>query len=386
MDRLARLRLSLERLFPERHLYVRSGGQIRGFVLSTSRQATAAAVAGMLALWLGLSSVVLLAGMLHLSSGDQAALKVRAYYERLIADRQARLNSAVAELSQNSGSVQDLAQAIEQRHQALQLLLEPLRGEQGAARKLAPLMAPRAASPLDRVRFVRMDQERLLDQAEVFARTRADRLRLALKLAGLDAGALVSQASGGLGGPLIEGKDPKALAAVLDVDEGFATRVQHAASSLGEMRVLSSALERVPLAAPTASAERSSGFGVRVDPFTGRPAFHSGLDFAGGLSTPVYSTGPGVVSFTGVRTGYGNTVEIDHGGGFKTRYAHLQAIGVGVGQRVALGQRIGAMGSTGRSTGPHLHYEVWADGRPQNPDRFLRAGDYARYAAADPVG
>ncbi len=165
---------------------------------------------------------------------------------------------------------------------------------------------------------------------------------------------------------------------MLDVDEGFAGRIQHAAASLGEMRVLSAALEKAPLAAPTASAARSSGFGVRFDPFTGRPAFHSGLDFAGGLSTPIFSTGPGVISFTGVRTGYGNTIEIDHGGGFKTRYAHLQAIAVGVGQRVAVGQRIGAMGSTGRSTGPHLHYEIWVDGRPQNPDRFLRAGEYVQ--------
>ena len=378
MDRLARLRRSLELLFPERHLYVRSGGQIRGFVLSTSKQATAASIAALLAIWLGLSSASMFAGMLQLSSGDQAALKVRAYYERLIADRQARLNSAVAELSQNSGSVQDLAQTIEQRHQALSLLLEPLRGEQGAAKALAPLKAPQAASAMDRVRFVRMDQERLLDQAESFAKSRADRLRLALKLAGLDAGALVSRASGGLGGPLIEGKDPKALAAVLDVDTGFATRIQHAASTLGEMQVLSAALSKVPLAVPTASAQRSSGFGVRFDPFTGRPAFHSGLDFAGGFSTPIFSTGPGVVAFTGVRTGYGNTIEIDHGGGFKTRYAHLQAIAVGVGQRVAVGQRIGAMGSTGRSTGPHLHYEIWVDGKPQNPDRFLRAGEYVQ--------
>ena len=378
MDRLAKLRLSLERLFPERHLYVRSGGQIRGFVLSTNKQAMAAATVAFLALWLGLSSAAALSGALSLGAGDQAALRIRAYYERLIADRQARLNSAVAELSQNSGSVQDLAQAIEQRHQALSLLLAPLRGEQGAAAQLAPLKAPQAASAVDRVRFVRMDQERLLDQAETFAKSRADRLRLALKLAGLDPGALMSRASGGLGGPLIEGKDPKALAAVLDVDEGFAGRIQHAAASLGEMRVLSTALEKVPLAAPTASAARSSGFGVRFDPFTGRPAFHSGLDFAGGLSTPIFSTGPGVISFTGVRTGYGNTIEIDHGGGFKTRYAHLQAIAVGVGQRVAVGQRIGAMGSTGRSTGPHLHYEIWVDGRPQNPDRFLRAGEYVQ--------
>ena len=378
MDRLAKLRLSLERLFPERHLYVRSGGQIRGFVLSTSKQATVASAVALLALWLGLSSAAALSGMFSLGSGDQAALKVRNYYERLIADRQARLNSAVAELSQNSGSVDDLAKAIEQRHQALSLLLEPLRGEQGAAAQLQPLRAPASASPTDRVRFVSMDQERLLDQAERFAKSRADRLRLALRLAGLDPGALIAHAAGGLGGPLIDGKDPKALAAVLDVDEGFAGRIQHTAASLDEMRTLSSAAEKIPLAVPTRNTARSSGFGVRFDPFTGRPAFHSGLDFAGAFSTPIYATAPGVISFTGVRTGYGNTIEIDHGGGFKTRYAHLQAIAVGVGQRVAVGQRIGAMGSTGRSTGPHLHYEIWVDGKPQNPDRFLRAGEYVQ--------
>ena len=378
MDRLARLRLSLERLFPERHLYVRSGGQIRGFALSTSKQATGAAIVAMLALWLGVSSAAALSGMFSLGSGDQAALKVRAYYERLIADRQARLNSAVAELSQNSGSVQDLAQAIEQRHQALALLLEPLRGEQGALGQIQPMKAPQTDSPMDRVRFVSMDQDRMLGQAEAFAKSRADRLRLALRLAGLDPGALLAHSAGGLGGPLIDGKDPKALAAVLDVDEGFAGRIQHTAASLDDMRTLSEAARKAPLAAPTRNTSRSSGFGVRFDPFTGHPAFHSGLDFAGAFSTPIMATAPGVVSFTGVRTGYGNTIEIDHGGGFKTRYAHLQAIAVGVGQRVAVGQRIGAMGSTGRSTGPHLHYEIWVDGKAQNPDRFLRAGEYVQ--------
>ena len=90
------------------------------------------------------------------------------------------------------------------------------------------------------------------------------------------------------------------------------------------------------------------------------------------------ATAPGVVSFTGERSGYGNTVEIDHGHGFKTRYAHLESIFVKVGQQVALGQKLGAMGSTGRSTGPHLHYEVWVDGRAQNPMRFLKAGDYVQ--------
>jgi murein DD-endopeptidase MepM/ murein hydrolase activator NlpD len=161
---------------------------------------------------------------------------------------------------------------------------------------------------------------------------------------------------------------------VLDVDEDFAVRIQRASSNMSDMRSLSAAARKLPLARPTDTG-KSSGFGMRFDPFTGRPAFHSGLDFGGGMFTPIHATAPGIVSFTGVRSGYGNTIEIDHGGGFKTRYAHLSSIGVSPGQRVAVGQRIGGMGSTGRSTGPHLHYEVWVNGRAQNPDRFVRAGE-----------
>jgi murein DD-endopeptidase MepM/ murein hydrolase activator NlpD len=358
-------------------LYVRSGGEIRGFVLTTSQQAAGAAVVCLAAVWIGVSSAAML--MLSSGAGNEEALKRQAYLERVIADRSARLNNAMAQLSDTSGSLDDLAQSIEKRHRALALLVAPLRGQPGATLAVAPLKAPGAASPLDRVRFIRMDQERLIAQAETYAKNRADRLRLALRLAGLDP-AHVSRADGGFGGPLIESQDPKALAAVLDVDEAFARRVQNASASLDEMRGLSEAVGKVPLSVPTSRAERSSGFGARFDPFTGRPAFHPGLDFAGGFSTPIYATAPGEVSFTGVRSGYGNTIEIDHGSGFKTRYAHLQAIAVSAGQKVAVGQRIGAMGSTGRSTGPHLHYEVWVDGKPQNPDRFLKAGEYVQQA------
>jgi murein DD-endopeptidase MepM/ murein hydrolase activator NlpD len=380
MDRLARLRLSLERLFPERHLYVRSGGgEVHGYVLTTGKQAMAACFACVLALWLGVGSAAMVSNLFSLSDGEQAALRTRAYYERLIADRQARLNSAVAALGQGAGSLSDIARSVEERHRALALLLAPLKGQPRAGAALLPIRTPDGASPADRVRLVSLDQDRMLDEAETFAKSRADRLRLALRLAGLDPVPLAIH-SQSLGGPLIDGKDPKALAAVLDVDEDFATRVQHAAASLDEMRGLDQAAQEVPLATPTSHAPRSSGFGVRLDPFTGRPAFHSGLDFAGSLWTPVFATAPGVISFTGVRNGYGNTVEIDHGRGFKTRYAHLEAISVQVGQEVAVGQRIGAIGSTGRSTGPHLHYEIWVNGRPQNPDRFLRAGDYVQQA------
>ena len=220
--------------------------------------------------------------------------------------------------------------------------------------------------------------DRLIAQAENFARTRAERLKVALRLAGLNPASYARGDESSLGGPLIDARDPRALAAILDVDEDFARRIQRASNDMSSLRAMNAAVGKLPLATPTASGARSSGFGVRFDPFTHLPAYHSGQDFSGPARTPILATGPGVVSFTGVRSGYGNVVEIDHGGGFKTRYAHLSSILVRPGERVAIGARIGGMGSTGRSTGPHLHYEVWVNGRAQNPDRFLKAGQYVQ--------
>jgi murein DD-endopeptidase MepM/ murein hydrolase activator NlpD len=379
MTRLARLRRSLEELFPERHLYIRSGGEMKGFVLTPGKQMAAAAGVAALALWTGVTTAAMVVNLLALSASDREMARTEAKYQRWIADRQARLNSAVAQLNASEGSIGQVVASVEKRHAALALLLTDLKGSPGAAQALTPaidraLAIPNAA-PLRRVELVRLSQEKLLEAADSYAKSRAERLRLAFRMAGLTPSAFTPK-SADLGGPLIEGKDPRVLAAVLDVDEDFAERIGKTAQGLSEARALDSAAERLPFARPTADTPKSSGFGVRFDPFTRRPAFHSGLDFAGGFMTPVMSTGPGVVSFTGVRAGYGNTVEIDHGRGLKTRYAHLQTIAVRAGERVAVGQRIGGMGSTGRSTGPHLHYEVWVNGRAQNPDRFVRAGEY----------
>jgi murein DD-endopeptidase MepM/ murein hydrolase activator NlpD len=355
---------------------------MRGVVLSTGKQLAGAGLIAAAALWMGICTAAMMVNAMALSASDQEVARTAAKYERWIADRQARLNSAVAQLNATNGSIDELAAAVEKRHAALAMLMGDFKDVPGAAAALAP-MKPRLASnesPIDRVRAIRMDQDRLIDVAEGFSKTRAERLRIAIRLAGLSPEGISSSGGNGLGGPLIEAKDPRALAAILDVDEDFALRIHNAANDLSDMRVLGAAAERLPFAHPTSVAAESSSFGVRFDPFTGRPAFHAGLDFPGAFSTPIYSTAPGIVSFTGVRSGYGNTIEVDHGGGFKTRYAHLQAIGVAVGQRVSVGQRIGAMGSTGRSTGPHLHYEVWVDGRPQNPNRFLKAGEYVQQA------
>jgi murein DD-endopeptidase MepM/ murein hydrolase activator NlpD len=133
----------------------------------------------------------------------------------------------------------------------------------------------------------------------------------------------------------------------------------------------------VPLAMPvssTAGFDKSSGFGARIDPFTGRYAFHPGIDFAGPWGSVVHATAPGTVVFAGNRGGYGNMVEIDHGYGIHTRYGHLSAITVRVGARIGKGAGLGRVGSTGRSTGPHVHYEVWYDDVVKNPNNFIEAG------------
>lgn len=118
---------------------------------------------------------------------------------------------------------------------------------------------------------------------------------------------------------------------------------------------------------PISSGWLSSYYGIRKDPFNGLPAMHKGLDFAGKEGEPVLSTGAGIITWSGSRYGYGELVEIDHGGGLVTRYGHNKKVNVKIGDVVTKGQSIAVMGSTGRSTGPHVHYEVILKGKPQDP-------------------
>ncbi|HFC97218.1 MAG TPA: hypothetical protein ENJ40_02005 [Thermosulfurimonas dismutans] len=131
-------------------------------------------------------------------------------------------------------------------------------------------------------------------------------------------------------------------------------------------------LSRVPIGSPCRGCYLSSGFGRRKDPFTGKPAFHTGVDLVGYSGTPIRSTADGKVIYAGWHGGYGRVVVIRHGYGYSTLYGHLKKIVVRAGQRVKRGQVIGYLGNTGRSTGPHLHYEVRRYGRYLNPYRFIR--------------
>mgnify|MGYP003576293760 CR=1 FL=1 len=146
----------------------------------------------------------------------------------------------------------------------------------------------------------------------------------------------------------------------------------------GQLSVLESLLfdqklerDAMPSRAPVVSSYITSGYGYRADPFGGGGQYHKGIDFDANTGDPVMAVGDGVVSFSGVRSGYGNVVEVDHGNGFVTRYAHNSRNSVQVGDLVRAGQQVAKAGSTGRSTGAHVHLEVWENGQVRNPRQFL---------------
>jgi murein DD-endopeptidase MepM/ murein hydrolase activator NlpD len=133
----------------------------------------------------------------------------------------------------------------------------------------------------------------------------------------------------------------------------------------------------IPSAEPVHGTNFTSGYGVRSDPFKGRAAMHAGIDLAGPIGTPIYATADGIVQRSEYNNGgYGNLVELDHGHGIQTRYGHLSKSMVAAGQKVKRGDLIALMGSTGRSTGSHLHYEVRIDGKAVNPVPFLQSTSY----------
>ena len=153
------------------------------------------------------------------------------------------------------------------------------------------------------------------------------------------------------------------------------------ALSAEKIAALRNLFKAVPIAAPLESYDIGSPFGARGDPINGHSAFHTGVDLLAPYMTPVYATAAGVVSYSGYRDDYGKVVEIDHGNGLSTRYAHLHRQTVSVGQHVSAHTQIGFLGSTGRATGPHVHYEVLVNGEPQDPAKFMALSHVVTAAA-----
>lgn len=225
----------------------------------------------------------------------------------------------------------------------------------------------RLNASLDRVETRQMAT---LNAVEESFDVKAKKMRRILADLGLDMGKVAPPPAKGraTGGPFVPANG--ALAA-----GEFDRQLYRISLARGQVERLTRTLGAVPLRRPLhGPVETTSGFGVRLDPFLRSPAMHTGLDFRGDTGDPIRATATGTVAHTGWNGGYGKMVEIDHGNGFTTRYAHLSAVEVKAGQSVRIGQIVGRLGSTGRSTGPHLHYETRVDGDPVDPQKFLRAG------------
>ncbi|MDX1573308.1 MAG: M23 family metallopeptidase [Methylophaga sp.] len=158
---------------------------------------------------------------------------------------------------------------------------------------------------------------------------------------------------------------------IASLNEEFASQ-QDTLAALQEYLLTSDSITgAIPTGRPVKDGWISSFYGYRVDPFNGKKVFHDGIDIAGKTGTTVHNVADGIVSWAGVKGGYGGLVEIDHGNGYMTRYAHNKTLKVKTGDRVAKGDVLALMGSTGRSTGPHVHFEILKDGKSVNPYNYI---------------
>lgn len=230
-------------------------------------------------------------------------------------------------------------------------------------------------------------RERIHDESTAFARRIASlqahvaRIDAAgermTRLAGLDEGEFNFASPPAVGGPAVEQSGELELDQLLDELDTLEARVRSRSRQLGvleELLVGARARDASrPEGRPVTSGYVSSGYGQRNDPFTGRVTSHYGLDFAARPGTDVAAVGSGIVEHSEVRSGYGKMVEVNHGNGYSTRYAHNSKLLVRVGERVTRGQVIAEVGASGRATGPHLHFEVWQNGKAVNPAKYVNA-------------
>ncbi|GGE35380.1 peptidase M24 [Marinicauda pacifica] len=399
---------ALKERFPDRQIYHRTEGQVRYFVVRTEMQVGAIAAACLVAMWVAIATVNMVVNTAD-DRGDKARLAaLEARYQEMLEEARAAEAAAIAYLESRTDQFDRTAGEFQMRHETLRRLMDFAEDLQIGGGNESPslgggeiLMAATTADPDPRTALVSLDhraggeagaegrvqqlveeQDALLAEAEDSAEARLENLRAVLRLTGLRLDDVIEHESpdgGGTGGPFIPLEDSQLFGTSLDLENPFNARVSRIAARLVEAESLSEAVTALPLGEPVGDGFReTSDYGTRIDPFTRRAAFHAGKDFAAYRNAPIVAASPGRIVYAGWRAGYGRTVEVDHGYGFKTRYGHLNSIDVRRGDEVTAGQRIGGMGSTGRSTATHLHYEIWYQGDHLDPERFLRAGRYVQ--------
>lgn len=352
--------------FPDREFFMRSDGQVRFIKISAKLQMrAAAAVVGVVVVWL--VSLAVMAWGQYRAEADLAAF----------ADQKARVAKSEERLQAYGGNLDRVVDDLQQRQEFLEEMAQMLpedivaEGAQGtvtdssaeAARTVEKVsqFIPQARGLAE----IEARQLAVVERLTRFADARARRAEAAMRKLNLDPGVMTRQAQQGMGQGM--GGPFEALSDADDIDPRF----ERLGLSLARMAVLERALDGIPQVVPATAQSITSGFGYRRDPFNGRAAMHAGIDFKGPIGSPIFAAAEGRVTFAGWRGGYGKAVEVTHPNGLMTRYAHLSRIDVRPGQLVAAGATLGGLGSTGRSTGPHLHFEVRINERAVNPRPFL---------------
>lgn len=346
---------------------MRSQGQVR-FVRISARfqKRCATAIAVFTLVWAGTMTMALINEWLqHQSAAELASreAKVASAESRVSAYRD-NIDEVASDLTRRQGFIEDMVES----HLGNLPEISAVEGVQDSSAETKRTIDKVSLAIPEAVGLAQIEARQLafVEGLTRLADSRAARAAAAISKLGLDPKRIVRTAeNSAMGGPF---EAFETSSSALD------PRFEKLGQSLARMSALERGLEGIPNVLPASMEMISSGFGYRRDPFNGRAAMHAGLDFRGPIGTPIHAAAKGKVSFVGRRGGYGNVVEIRHGNGLMTRYAHMSKFKAKVGQPVEAGDVVGLIGSTGRSTGPHLHFEVRINNRAVNPRPMLEKG------------
>ena len=401
---LAALRERVLKMFPERQFFHRTGGEIDFFVLGTKTQLAVVGLGTVVLLWCLLALFNLIRGQDLLRSAFKEFEIREAQYERYLVNARAQEQDARNLLSQQQKHFELAARNFQDKHNTIVTMitqggiarteehpepatfaasdivmspttLDPV--ERTARREFAAATPMQTGTILDASLFhLDANQSKILAVGEDHIQRRIEENRAILRTTGLAVLDVLGNGGHGVGGPLVSLSGDAANLKPGD----FIPRLDAVKARSAEAEALDKAIASVPFGYPIdAESYVTSRYGTRKDPFTKRPTMHTGMDIASYRMAPIVAAAGGKVTYSGRKAGgYGQVVEIDHGHGFKTRYGHLGKTFVRRGQTVETGEKIAGMGSTGRSTSTHLHYEILFENRALNPEKFLKAGRYVQ--------
>ncbi|TGX55616.1 M23 family metallopeptidase [Sphingomonas gei] len=374
-DKNAKLAARFRKFFATRDFIFHDGRDLRRFSIAGRTQALFAGAATITVLFSGYGVSQAMAGVIAVS-GVSA---VPGSPEAQVAKMRAQVAQMHAEVAAAKQAAKLQAARVEQRQALISAVLsgksDPAALDAALADS-APQTSAVANEMLAPLRKVEQSQVALAGKARVAGEARYQQTASHFRRLGLAPERFVRVSGGAMGGPYEPMDDNNDGAAGSDSAESADAQFRALFLTWKKLDALEQTVISIPSMQPVDKLLFTSSFGVRSDPFRGTAAMHAGVDIPGTIGTPIYATADGIISHAGRQGGYGNLVQINHGRGIETRYGHLSKILVADNSRVRRGQMIGLMGSTGRSTGSHLHYEVRVDGKAVNPIPFLQTGEY----------